>query len=313
MPPPGAHFNQEWGLTGMFQGNTGDWQEYPYETVYDYIEATAGVDLGAAEAAARDATHRVTTTRATLDSILTAWLDENPGDSYLAKVRQEVDDVVLFDARRAAEGLMRTGPVMTRDSVAVGQGIIAAPHQAVAGRAMACLVPYFAAGQLADRAERAASHIDRQQHRQRQEVPTAGSYVFIGHGRSSVWRELKDFVQDRLKLRVDEFERVPTAGTATVTRLAQMLDDAAIALIVLTAEDELTDGKTQARQNVIHEAGLFQGRLGFDRAIVVLEEGCEEFSNITGLGQIRFPKGDISAKFENVRRLFEREGLVAES
>jgi hypothetical protein len=40
---------------------------------------------------------------------------------------------------------------------------------------------------------------------------------------------------------------------------------------------------------------LFQGRLGFDRATVLLEEGCEKFSNIHGLGRIRFPKGNISA------------------
>jgi predicted nucleotide-binding protein len=46
--------------------------------------------------------------------------------------------------------------------------------------------------------------------------------------------------------------------------------------------------------NVIHEVGLFQGRLGFKRAIVLLEEGCKEFSNIQGLGQIRYPKGNIS-------------------
>jgi predicted nucleotide-binding protein len=62
--------------------------------------------------------------------------------------------------------------------------------------------------------------------------------------------------------------------------------------------------------NVIHEAGLFQGRLGFQRAIVVLEEGCEEFSNIQGLGQIRFPRGNISAVFENIRQVLEREGLI---
>ena len=47
--------------------------------------------------------------------------------------------------------------------------------------------------------------------------------------------------------------------------------------------------------NVIREAGLFQGRLGFTRAIVMLEEGCEEFSNIEGLGQIRFPNNNIKA------------------
>jgi predicted nucleotide-binding protein len=67
----------------------------------------------------------------------------------------------------------------------------------------------------------------------------------------------------------------------------------------------------RARENVVHEVGLFQGRLGFTRAIVLLEEGCEEFSNIHGLGQLRFPKGSISAKFEDIRAVLEREGLIA--
>lgn len=43
---------------------------------------------------------------------------------------------------------------------------------------------------------------------------------------------------------------------------------------------------------------------------VMLEDGCEEFSNIAGLGQIRFPKGNISAAFEEFRATLEREGLI---
>jgi len=62
--------------------------------------------------------------------------------------------------------------------------------------------------------------------------------------------------------------------------------------------------------NVIHEAGLFQGRLGFEKAILLLEKDCEEFSNIQGLGQIRFPKGNITAIFEEIRQVLEREGLL---
>jgi predicted nucleotide-binding protein len=89
-----------------------------------------------------------------------------------------------------------------------------------------------------------------------------------------------------------------------------MLDAAAIAFLVMTAEDEMADGAVQARMNVVHEAGLFQGRLGFTRAVVMLEEGCEQFSNIEGLGQIRFPGGNIAAAFEEVRRVLEREGLI---
>jgi len=60
----------------------------------------------------------------------------------------------------------------------------------------------------------------------------------------------------------------------------------------MTAEEEKADGKMQARMNVVHEAGLFQGRLGFSRAIVMLEKGCDEFSNIEDW-QIRFPKNNI--------------------
>jgi predicted nucleotide-binding protein len=78
----------------------------------------------------------------------------------------------------------------------------------------------------------------------------------------------------------------------------------------MTAEDEMADGAVQARMNVVHEAGLFQGRLGFTKAIVLLEDGCEEFSNIQGLAHVHFPKGNISASFEEVRRVLEREGLI---
>jgi predicted nucleotide-binding protein len=124
-------------------------------------------------------------------------------------------------------------------------------------------------------------------------------------------RELKDFIEGRLGLPWDEFNRVPVAGFANIARLSEMLGAAAVAFLVLTAEDELKDGVTQARMNVVHEAGLFQGKLGFAKAIILLEEGCEEFSNIQGLGQIRFPKGNIGAAFEEIRRILEREGILS--
>jgi predicted nucleotide-binding protein len=105
---------------------------------------------------------------------------------------------------------------------------------------------------------------------------------------------------------------VPTAGVPTANRLAEMLDAAAFAFFSSwTAEDEHPDGKLRARLNVVHEAGLFQGRLGFKKAIILLEEGCEEFSNIYGLGQIRFPKGNVAATFEEIRRVLWSPGAAA--
>lgn len=137
-----------------------------------------------------------------------------------------------------------------------------------------------------------------------------GKRIFIGHGRSPLWRELKDFLADRLALPWDEFNREPVAGVTTSERLERMMSEAAFAFLIMTAEEEHADSKVYARPNFMNDIGLFQGKLGIHRAIVLLEEGCSEFSNITGLSQIRFPRGDIAARFEEIRRVLEREGLV---
>ena len=202
---------------------------------------------------------------------------------------------------------------MSRDTVAIGQGIHLAPHEVVRIEGRALTLPFSTAEELVTLMERAADHIERLSQAPLTRARQVGTRVFIGHGRSLLWRELKDFVADRLNLPYDEFNRVPVAGTTNVDRLSEMLDNAAVAFVVLTAEDERADGSHVARQNVVHEAGLFQGRLGFSRAIVMLEEGCEPFSNIDGLGQLRFPAGQIAAKFEDVRLVLEREGLIETS
>jgi hypothetical protein len=137
-----------------------------------------------------------------------------------------------------------------------------------------------------------------------------GSRVFIGHGQSPIWRELKDFLSDRLSLPWDEFNREAVAGLSTFERISSMLDSASFAFLIMTAEDQHSDATSHARQNVVHEVGLFQGKLGPRRAIILLEQGCQEFTNIVGLSQIRFPPGRISAAFEEIRRVLEREGLI---
>ena len=75
----------------------------------------------------------------------------------------------------------------------------------------------------------------------------------------------------------------------------------------MTGEDTQNDGTLRARQNVVHETGLFQGRLGFSRGIVLLESGAEEFSNLYGIQQIRFAKGSIRETFGDVLANIKRE------
>ncbi len=138
----------------------------------------------------------------------------------------------------------------------------------------------------------------------------SGNTIFIGHGTSDDWRDLKEFLVDRLNLEYEEFNREATAGMTTIARLEKMLNQSGFAFLVMTAEDEHADGSIHARENVIHEIGLFQGRLGFNRAIVLLEDGCKEFSNIHGLTQLRFPKKKLMSISEEIRRVLEREKII---
>jgi hypothetical protein len=131
--------------------------------------------------------------------------------------------------------------------------------------------------------------------------------VFIGHGRSDQWRDLKDHLQDKHGYEVVAYEVGSRAGHTIRDILEEMLSSSSIAFLVMTGEDKDENGNMRARQNVVHELGLFQGRLGFGRAIVILEEGTEEFSNIHGINQIRYARGNIKETFGEVLATLRRE------
>jgi len=118
---------------------------------------------------------------------------------------------------------------------------------------------------------------------------------------------LKDHLHDKHGFDVDHYEHGARAGLTIKEVLDDMLTSSSFALLVLTGEDEDVEGKLHARENVIHELGLFQGYLGWKRAIILLEEGVEEFSNIHGINQIRFQKGNIKETFGEVLATIKRE------
>ncbi len=309
-PPPGAHFSSEWGLyhSGP-SGSSGDWVEFDAKEVEAAIRDRAGnPDLESPRKIWREAIKEFEKERSNAISILEVVVKSNP-DTFLKGLRSELEELKIFDENKVI-GLYRPKQFMSRDPRAIYQGLWTPPHFSALSEPWAIQHTFSMIMKLGENVRQARSHLLRQR-QVRQQEGTIGTKVFIGHGRSPVWRELKDFITERLKLPVDEFNRVPIAGMTNIERLSEMLDAATFALLVMTGEDEQPDGKLHARMNVIHEAGLFQGRLGFTRAIVLLEEDCEGFSNIEGLGQIRFPKGNIRQAFEDIREALEREGVLS--
>jgi predicted nucleotide-binding protein len=129
--------------------------------------------------------------------------------------------------------------------------------------------------------------------------------VFIGHGHSEDWKQLKDHLRDMHGFEIEAYETGPRAGLRIEHVLQTMLNKASIAFLVMTGEDQTVAGSINPRLNVVHELGLFQGKLGFHKAIILLKTGVTEFSNIEGLQQIRF--ADIKEVFGEVVATINRE------
>lgn len=296
--------------SGVSYGETTEgWHKYLYDDVVQHIYHLADdPDLTRTRAVSNDARKALEEAKADVASIISAFLAHHP-DEFLTSMKSAVEEITVLTQLQFTRVQLPTGELMSRDSLAGSQGLQHAPHQEILGELLATSSVFTDCSELGRFASRAATHIERL-NMARSTTSAQGLSVFIGHGRSLLWRELKDFINDRLHLSWEEFNRIPVAGVTNIARLEQMLDSSGIAFLVLTAEDEHTDGTVVARQNVVHEAGLFQGRLGFTRAILLLEEGCEGFSNIQGLGQIHFPPGRIQTAFEELRRVLEREGFL---
>lgn len=310
--PAGANFSQEWGLKDLSPtslGSVGDWREYQFDAVIEHIMKQAGNPaLSGAYAEQQKVDKDFDGLKSEMLSILETELS-GQADQFLVNLKDELEQLEPLPKNEVIHRWSPKGQIATRDMIAAGQGNTAPPHIEILASVTSIRHSFEICQSAADIAKKAASHLERKG-RKKAVAERVGTNVFIGHGRSLQWRTLKDFIKDRMGLPYDEFNRVPVAGVTNTGRLSEMLDAAAIAFVVMTAEDEMVDGATQARMNVVHEAGLFQGRLGFTRAILLLEEGCAEFSNIQGLGQIRFPKGNIGAAFEEIRLVLEREGLT---
>jgi hypothetical protein len=309
--PAGAEFSTEWGLMDRWPTHqpARGWTQMDYQYVVDVLRKRAGnPDIDEIKAKIEHGRNGFLDLKETSTSILTAVLAERE-DAFLRKKLDQVEKLVPPEISEVIRALLPQAPFWSRDSLAMSQGLKIAPHQAEAALPISAQALGLALGDLERAAREAASHLKRTEMRAKKSE-LIGTNIFLGHGRSPLWRELKDFIEGRLGRPVDEFNSVPVAGVTTTARLSELLDAAAYAFLIMTAEDEDADGSLHARENVIHEVGLFQGRLGFTKAIVLLEEGCTEFSNIHGLGQIRFPKQNVKAVFEDVRAVLEREGLL---
>jgi predicted nucleotide-binding protein len=128
-------------------------------------------------------------------------------------------------------------------------------------------------------------------------VPVLEPRVFISHGRSEDWRKVQAFIERDLNTQTLELAQEPSRGRTILAKLDEESRRCSYAVIVMTGDDTNAAGVPVARQNVLHEIGFLQARLGMSAVCLLHEEGTEIFSNIHGLVYVPFPKGTVEATF----------------
>lgn len=149
--------------------------------------------------------------------------------------------------------------------------------------------------------------VDHRYSLQRRDDPRTRPRIAIGHGRNPAWRDVKDYLHDQCGFAVEAFETDGQVSLSLPDVIASLGSQSNMAILVLTGEDKTADGKTRARQNVIHELGKFQERFGNNKTIALVEKGVELPSNVSGIIYVGFEPGHIKSTYGDIMAMINRE------
>jgi sugar/nucleoside kinase (ribokinase family) len=135
------------------------------------------------------------------------------------------------------------------------------------------------------------------------------SGIFISHGQNPEWFAVQRFVEGRFESPVYSFESASWGGHEVSEALSKYLERCSLCVCILTAEDMTDDGRWFARQSVIHEIGLFQGKHGFDRVILLVEEGCDFVPQAAASCAVYFPHNRINHTFYQLAETIRAHGV----
>ena len=117
---------QEWGFISSFAGGTrGAWREYRHEAVLEHIFDRAGnPEMRPLEEAAAQARARIEESRTTLESIASLA----GADAYLDSLMEKTKAATPLTISDGVKAQTPRGDFISRDMVALSQGIRLAPH-----------------------------------------------------------------------------------------------------------------------------------------------------------------------------------------
>jgi patatin-related protein len=130
--------------------------------------------------------------------------------------------------------------------------------------------------------------------------------IFLGHDDdtlAAVWRPLGAWLDGQPNLTVESCDLRATGRAAQRVRAAA-LSRCRFALFVVTGNDPEV-------HHLFHwNVGLFQGRLGMEKTIVVREEGCRAFNEANAGQVLAFAAPNVAGVNDDIRRALDRQGIT---
>ncbi len=158
--PAGAHFSIEWGAyQNLTQDTRGDWVECQFDYVEDYIKAKASnPDLKQASSIAKNGRELFEEKSNAILSILETYFQHRK-DTFTESLIEKVKDLKIPTGSGWIEIQRPHGTIMSRDSLAMSQGIWTPPHISIIADIFDIRSHIYACGELAKHTKTAASHI----------------------------------------------------------------------------------------------------------------------------------------------------------
>lgn len=140
--------------------------------------------------------------------------------------------------------------------------------------------------------------------------------VFIIHGRSEDWRKVERYINHELEFRTIVLKETYT-GKNILQKFKDATEESDCAVAILSPDDDMADGSSRARQNVLFEAGYcmatFEQRYEDDDddstpPVVILNERTIDFkevSDLLGLDSLRYSNGTIETTFPQLGKALE--------
>lgn len=130
--------------------------------------------------------------------------------------------------------------------------------------------------------------------------------IFIGHGHNLIWARIGLYLSDILKIKPRYFEDENRCGDIIPEEIEKFVNDPNIKLGIFTLMKELDSSEGHLpRQNVVDEAARFSTKLGRERVLLIVEEGIQPPTNLSGIVYLSY-KGDDEGLMLKIKDFVEK-------